>query len=164
MATQFYATVTGAKQGAFKGETTQKGREDKIAGVAFSYGVLSPHALSSGAGQATGKRQHQPVLFTKEWAASSPQFYQAAFTNEVLTSVLFEFFVTSRDGTQQLDHTIKLTNASIIEVRQTLPDSQPAGSLVDPRELQEISLIFEKIEIVSVTGGTQTADESSINV
>ncbi|HMF65264.1 MAG TPA: type VI secretion system tube protein TssD [Edaphobacter sp.] len=164
MATQFYATVTGAKQGAFKGETTQKGREGKILGVAFSYGVLSPHAVSSGAGQATGKRQHQPVVFTKEWGASSPQFYQAAFTNETLTSVLFEFIVTNRDGTQQVDHTIKLTNASIIAVRQTLPDSQPAGSLVDPRELQEISFTFQKIEIVSLTGGTQTTDESSTNV
>jgi len=164
MATQFYATVTGAKQGAFKGETTQKGREGKIPGVAFSYGVLSPHAVSSGAGQATGKRQHQPVVFTKEWGASSPQFYQAAFTNETLTSVLFEFFTTSRDGTQQVDHTIKLTNAFIIAIRQTLPDSQPAGSLVDPRELQEISFIFQRIEIVSVTGGIQTTEESSINV
>jgi len=164
MATQFYATVTGAKQGAFKGETTQKGREGKILGVAFSYGVLSPHAVSPGAGQATGKRQHQPIVFTKEWGASSPQFYQAAFTNETLTSVLFEFFTTSRDGTQQVDHTIKLTNASIIAVRQTLPNNQPAGSLADPRELQEISFTFQKIEIVSVTGGIQTTDESSTNV
>ncbi len=39
-------------------------------------------------------------------------------------------------------------------IRQTLPDNQPSGTLIDLRELQEISLTFQKIEIVSVTGGT----------
>ena len=67
MATQFFVTVTGARQGPFKGESTQKGREGKIPGVAFSYGVLSPRDPTSGL--PTGKRQHQPVVFSKEWAS-----------------------------------------------------------------------------------------------
>ena len=156
MATQFFVTVTGKTQGAFKGESTQKGREGKIQGVAFSYGVISPRDPASSL--PTGKRQHQPVVFSKEWGASSPQFYQAIYTNEVLTTVLFEFFVQKTTNILVLDHTIKLTNASISAVRQTLPDNQPANS-VDPRELQEISLTFQKIEIVSTTGGTQTSDD-----
>src|SRR4029078_7486702 len=109
MPIQIYATVTGAKQGAFIGETTQKGREGKIPGVGFSYGVSVPRDATSG--QAKGKRIHRAVIFTKEWGAPSPQFYTAAVTNEVLSTVLFEFFATSPSGTQVVDRTIKLTNA-----------------------------------------------------
>jgi type VI secretion system secreted protein Hcp len=156
MPTQFLVTVAGAKQGAFKGESAQKGNEGKIPGVALSYGVLSPRDPTSGL--PTGMRQHQPVVFSKEWGVSSPQFYQAIYTNEALPTVLFEFFITARNGLQTLDHTIKLTDASISAIRQTLPDSQPTGSL-DPRELQEISLTFQKIEIISLPGGTQTTTD-----
>jgi type VI secretion system secreted protein Hcp len=156
MPTQFFVTVTGAKQGAFKGESTQKGREGKIPGVAFSYGVLSPRDPTSGL--PTGKRQHQPVVFSKEWGISSPQFYEAIYTNESLPTVLFEFFVAGPTGVIALNHTIKLTNASISAIRQTLPDNQPVGSQ-DPRELQEISFTFQKIDIVSVNGGTEASDD-----
>src|SRR5258707_6486670 len=139
MATLSFVTVTAAKQGPFEGESTQKGHEGKIPGVAFNYAVLSPRDETSGL--PTGKRQHLPVVFSKVWGASSPQFYQAIFTNENLTTVLFEFFVQNPAGVQVLNHTIKLTNASLSAVRQTLPDNQPVGA-VDPRELQEISLTF----------------------
>ena len=156
MATQFFVTVTGAKQGPFKGESAQKGREGKIPGVAFSYGVLSPRDPTSGL--PTGKRQQQPVVFSKEWGISSPQFYEAIYNNENLPTVLFEFFVAGPTGVTTLNHTIKLTNASISAVRQTLPDNQPVGSH-DPRELQEISFTFQKIDIVSVNGGTEASDD-----
>lgn len=160
MALQFFATVTGAKQGAFKGESTQKGREGKIPGVAFSYGVASPRDGTSG--QATGKRQHRPVVFTKEWGASSPQFYTAAYTNEVLSSVLFEFYYASPTGTQIVDHSIKLTNATIIEIEQSVMVPQSGGPIIDSRDLQVISFIFQKIEITSLTGGTSAADSWSV--
>ena len=137
MAVQIFATVTGAKQGAFKGETTQKGRENMIPVVAFDYGVTSPHDVATG--QAAGKRQEQPVVFTKEWGASSPQFFAAAYTSEVLTSVVFDFFVTNLAGVQQLDHTVKLTNATIASVQQSsisrnpaAPSSTPANSKRSP--------------------------------
>jgi type VI secretion system secreted protein Hcp len=77
MATMFYATVTGAKQGAFKDESPSADFKGKIPGVDFSYGVESPREPATGL--PTGKRQHHPVIFTKLWGASSPQFYDAAF-------------------------------------------------------------------------------------
>ena len=156
MPIKIFATFTGAKQGAFKGESTQKGFEHKIPGVGLAFGVLVPHDAASG--QVSGKRQHQPIVFTKEWGASSPQFYAAAYTNEVLTSVLFEVYKTSPSGIQQVDHTIKLTNATISEVKDTLFLGQAGGPPVDSRDLQAITLTFQKIEITSVTGGTTAVD------
>jgi type VI secretion system secreted protein Hcp len=162
MATQIFATVTGAKQGVFKGESVQKGREGKIPGVGFAYGVVSPRDPATG--QSSGKRQHKPVIFTKEWGASSPLFYIAAYNNEALSTVLFEFYSTSPTGTQVVDHTIKLTNATIIEVDQSLDLPQSGGPVIDSRELQVISFTFQKIEITSVTGGTSATDDWNVRV
>lgn len=159
MAVQIYATVTGAKQGAFKGETTQKGRENMIPLVAYTYGVISPYDAATG--QATGKRQHEPVVITKEWGASSPQFFTAVYNNEILTTVTLSFFTITAQGVQQLDHTIKLTNARIVSAQQSLHLPQAGGPVIDSRELTEISLVFQKIDITSVTGGTEAIDDWS---
>jgi type VI secretion system secreted protein Hcp len=160
MTLQLYATVTGAVQGPFKGEATSPKLLHKIPGIAFSYGVLNPHDVATGA--PSGRRQHQPITFTKQWGASSPQFYQAAYTNEVLTTVLFEFFLPLSDGTESLDHTIKLTNATIFSTQQALHLGQLNGPPVDSRELHEISFHFQKIEITSLTGHTQATDNWQI--
>jgi type VI secretion system secreted protein Hcp len=162
MPIQIYATISGAKQGAFKGESTQKGREGKIPGVGFSYGLAIPRDATSG--QAAGKRMHRPIVFTKEWGASSPQFYAAAFSNELLSSVLFEFYATSPSGTQVVDHTIKLTNAIIVETGQSILLPQSGGPVIDSRDLHAISFTFQKIEITSLTGGTSAADNWTIAI
>jgi type VI secretion system secreted protein Hcp len=158
MAVQIYASVTGASQRIFKGETTQKGRENMIPLVAYTYGVISPYDAATG--QATGRRQHEPVVITKEWGASSPQFYTAAYTNEILTTVTVSFFKANATGVQQLDHTIKLTNARIVSIQQSLHLPQSSGPVIDSRELQAISLVFQKIDI-DIPGGAEAADDWS---
>jgi len=157
MTLQLYATVTGSAQGAFQGEESSPKLIHKIPGVAFSYGILDPHDAVSGA--SSGKRQQQPVLFTKPWGASSPQFYKAAYTNELLTTVLFEFFLPQPDGTESLDHTITLTNATVSSARQWVQLGQLNGPPVDSRELHEIAFHFQKIEIVSLTGHTEATGD-----
>lgn len=158
MAVRFYATVIGAKQGTFKPEGAQGGLgKGKVPGVDFSYAVESPRDAATGL--PSGKRQHQPVIFTKEWGASSPQFYQAAFNNEVLTSVTFEFTLVGPDGKEAIDHTIKLTNATISEVEQSLQNGQAGGPAVDSRDLQSIFFTFQKIDITSISGGTEATDD-----
>ena len=155
MAMQLYVTVDGAKQGKFKGEGLE-GAKGRIPGVALEYEANAPRDPFSG--QASGKRQHKPVVFTKEWGTSSPQFYAALFTNEVLKSVLFEFVsMTSRGN--EVDHTIKLTNAAISGVRQHVHDGTAGGPPVDSRELQEVAFTFQKIEIESQAGKTTAVDE-----
>jgi len=159
MAVQIFATVTGAKQGVFKGESTQRLFENKIPGVVLNFGVISPRDPATG--QVTGKRQHQPIVFTKEWGVSSPQFLEAAYTNETLTTVLFEVYTTSPTGIQRVDHTVKLTNASISSVLDSLSLGQSGGPVIDSRDLQQISFVFQKIEVTSVIGGTTAMDDWS---
>jgi len=157
MAVKFYATVIGARQGTFKSEGTQGGLgKGKIPGVDFAYGVEVPHDAATGG--ITGKRQHRPVVLTKEWGASSPQFYQAALTNALLTSVTFEFAAVDRTGKETIDHTIKLTNATISAVEVSVQNGQAGGPLVDSRDLQAISFYFQKIDIMG-PGGTEAIDD-----
>ena len=129
MTVQLYASVVGAKQGVFKGEALSTKLANKIPGVAFSYWRRRSPRRRLGA--ASGKRQHQPLVFTKQWGASSPQFYQAAYTNEVLTSVVFQFIATLPDGVESVDHTITLTNATISSCSQTMHIGQLNGPAVD---------------------------------
>lgn len=155
MAYQIYATVTAAKQGVFKGDSTQKGHEGKIKVTAIGYGVVSPRDAASGL--ATGKRVHQPVVFSLNWNACSPQFFAAAYSNENLTTVLFEYFNSDKTGVEKLDHTVKLTNASIAEVHNHYAAATDSGA-PDGNEVQTVSLTFQKIEITNTAGGITAID------
>lgn len=155
MAYEFYVSIDGTKQGKFKGESTREMHKDKIAAIGFSYEVASPRDVATG--QASGKRQHGPVTFVKEWGAASPQIFQALTSNEVLKSVLFEFLGTNANGEEQVEDTIKLTNASVSRMRRHI-DVQPSGG-GEERALDEVSLVFARIELESKTGKTMAVDD-----
>ena len=155
MAYEFYVTVDGTKQGRFKGESKREQHAHKLTGVSFSYEVSSPRDASTG--QATGKRRHGPVTFTKAWGAATPQLFQALVTNEVLRSGLFEFVRSGEDGTEQIFQTIRLTNVGVAAIKQyVVPEPWAAAA---PHELEDISLAFQIIEIENKLGGTIASDD-----
>lgn len=103
-----YVAIKGTKQGQFKGEAPQPNLVDKIMAHKFLYEVSSPRDIASG--QASGKRQHKPMVIVKEWGAASPQLFQALVTNELLPEVLVDFVgVDQRTGQEMLTHRIRLT-------------------------------------------------------
>ena len=157
MAYEFYVTVEGTKQGKWKQETPREKHKGKIAGISFHYNVKSPR--DSASGQASGKRTHHPVTFVKEWGASTPQFFQALCTNELLKSVLFEFVKTDKNGEEYVYHTIKLVNASVSEIDQHLAGDSKQDQSHDVHELEKISFTFQRIEIESKDGKTMAVDD-----
>ncbi|MEI7554584.1 type VI secretion system tube protein TssD [Candidatus Chlorohelix sp.] len=154
---RFYVTVEGTKQGKFKGESLQSKNANKIEGIRFSYGVTSPRDIATG--QASGKRQHKPVTFTKEWGAATPQFFQAATTNEVLKSVLFEFTKSNANGEEYVYYTIKLTNATVSNINYAEDSLAKSGDPSNGLALEEISFTFQKIEIENKDGKTMATDD-----
>ena len=62
----FSMTIEGTKQGVF---AAAKG--GSIAGLRFGYSAKSPRDAASG--QATGRRQHGPVVVTKTVGTASPR-------------------------------------------------------------------------------------------
>ncbi len=97
---EFYVTIEGTKQGTFRGESTREAFRNKIPGISYQFSVKIPRDLATG--MTSGKRVYQPVTFTKLWGAASPQIWQAAATNEVLKTVLFEFVNTNPNGEEQV--------------------------------------------------------------
>jgi type VI secretion system secreted protein Hcp len=163
---EFYVYIEGTKQGRFKGDAifTAKGPQDKvrqerITGVRFQYSVLSPRDVATG--QASGRRTHQPIVITKPWGISSPQIFQACVTNEVLKSVLIEFWRTNPNGEGYLYQTIRLTNSTVASIRQYANVANP-GEPAYPLGLEDISFTFQKIEIFNKDGNTQAMDEWSM--
>jgi type VI secretion system secreted protein Hcp len=151
----FYITVEGTKQGKFKGESIKSGHTNDQEGIAFSYEVKAPTDRASG--QASGKRQHGAVTITKEWGASSPQFFQALVTNELLKSVVLQFVTIDETGQEIIYHKITLTNARIIQIN-AFKDRAVQREFNETPELESISFSFEKIEIENVKGKTNAMD------
>ena len=90
MALNALLRITGAKQGEIRGSVTQKGREGKIAVIAVSHEIVSPRDVATG--EATGKRQHRPLVVTKELDRSSVPLRQMLVTNEAVKDWELQFF------------------------------------------------------------------------
>lgn len=162
MAYEFYVTIEGTRQGAFKGESVREAHSNKIAGLSYRHAIKSPRDISTG--QASGKRQHGPISITKEWGAASPQLFQALCTNEVLTQVLFEFYHTTPDGQEEVYHTVTLTNATVsaIEYMTGMDDnsgSSKTTTTYDTHEIERVSFTYQRIVVESLTGQTSAEDD-----
>ncbi len=156
MASEFYVTIEGTKQGKLKGESVGEAHRDKLTGISFHYAMSSPRDAASG--QASGRRQHQPIEFVKEWGAASPQLFQAMVGNESLKSVLFEFVKRDEQGDERVYHSIKLTSASVTAIEQYI-NGDPEPPPTDPRALEKISLTFQRIDIENADGQTSATDD-----
>jgi type VI secretion system Hcp family effector len=140
----FYISVDGTKQGVFKADA----QKPKIQGSAILYEVKP--------GQPGRGRAHSMVI-TKEAGASSPQFFAALFTSEVLKSVVLDFYRASATGAEEVYQTIKLTNATVSHMKQYTRqgDQQKSQTLL----LEDITLAFQHIEIISAPGKTMAVDD-----
>jgi type VI secretion system secreted protein Hcp len=140
--------ITGHKIGVFKGDSSQKGHEDQILVSGYSFEVDSPRDAASG--QASGKRQYKPIMITKELNGSSPQLLQAAATNEILTSVVINFYKSDRTGKQSNYYRVTLTDGSISSVHQ-----YSSGATVN----EDVSFTFRKIEQEDLVAKTSFEDD-----
>ena len=151
MSAKFYVSVEGARQGQFKGEVG-----DKMLGVGFSYGVTIP--FDNATGLINGPRQQEPISIDKHWGAASPQFLTALITTENLTTVLLEFVRATVEGNEEVFHTIKLTNAIVAQVLQSVPNDVTTNL-----GLERIRFTFQKVEIENKDGNTKFSDNWATN-
>jgi type VI secretion system secreted protein Hcp len=149
MAIQAYMSVTGQRQGQFRGESTQNRHKDWIPILGLQMGVVAPRDAATD--EATGRRLYRPVVITKEWGPSSPQGLIACSTNEVLTDITIEFTKTNPAGDLFTSQTVKLTDANIVEI-QRFTHAQDGTLLLeagrlDTLELETWAFTFRKIEV-----------------
>ncbi|MDB5098864.1 MAG: type secretion system effector, Hcp1 family [Cyanobacteria bacterium RYN_339] len=161
------AVSLGLGQRDFTMTLTRNGKDsDKIHCLNYTYDVKSPRDAATG--QASGKRQHAPVVIIKEWDASSPVLMQILVNNEVLKSVKLEFSRNKVDSPNFFDvfTEISLANVSVTSVVQTVGDVDKrcanGACTSSPKELEEISLTCQKASFTNRDGGV-TAEDSWVS-
>lgn len=156
MAYSAYLTVKGQKQGAFNGPVTQAGRAGTILVHSFDNEIVSPRDPATG--QATGKRQHSPIVILKEIDKTSPLFWAALVTNETLTTWELDIYGPNVAGVETKIYTIALTNASTASVEQSMLDNETAANAGLPLQ-EEISFSYQKITWTWTDGGITASDD-----
>ncbi len=166
MALNAYLKITASKQGIIKGSCIQKGKEGLIEIIAFDHEIISPRDAATG--QATGRRQHKPLVITKELDKSTTALSKALIQNEALTSFELKFYAPNKMGTAggqgtQVNHfTIRLKNASVVGIRTIMPNNKNP-ELSKYAEYEECSFVYEEIEWVWTDGGLTTNDSLKLN-
>ena len=74
-----YLTATGGRLGDVKGDATERGREGSIPLLSVAHAVETP--IDPATGQASGRRQHRPIVVTKRIDQASPRLLEALVTN-----------------------------------------------------------------------------------
>lgn len=147
--------LTSEAQGEIKGSVTQAGREDSIMVIGYSHEVDSPRDAASGL--ATGKRQHKPLIVTKEIDRSTPLLMRALINNENITDMELWFWQPSRSGKEFHYYTIRLQNARIVNIQQEMLNNQYPENMRH-KEREHISFIYQKIVWTFEDGGITTED------
>jgi type VI secretion system secreted protein Hcp len=154
-----YLTLKGQKQGDIKGSVTQKGREGSISVQYLQSKMVSPRDPASGL--ATGKRQHEPLVFRKTIDKSTPLLLNAIINNENITQAHFKFWKPSISGAETQYFTIDLVNASLASSNLYHPDSYdntaPSGS--GQPDLEEWTLTYQQITWTWEDGGITAQDD-----
>jgi type VI secretion system Hcp family effector len=127
-----YVTINGAKQGVLG--------KGKIRLLKYDFQLSRARNAATPAGTSA-----PAISITKSWDAASAPLLQALEINENLNMVTFEFMAIAADGREQPAFTIKLTNATVIFVNQSVDASGP-GSPSGPGGLEEVHFTYQKLD------------------
>jgi type VI secretion system secreted protein Hcp len=123
---------------------------------AVDHQVNSPTDVASGL--PSGKRQHQPLVITKDVDQSSPLLYNALVNNENLPTFQLNFYRASVQGVEQLVYTINLTNARITGIKMEMLNNQLPDTM-KLAEREKVAFVYQKIEWVWLQGGITAMDD-----
>ncbi len=147
---EFYVTIVGAWQGPFRGESPSERHAGKLVGLAYDQGASAMPAPSG----RKGRTVLQPVRFSKQWGAASPQLMQALATSEPLSAVVFEFMRMTEEGEEEVFHRVSLHGAQLVELRSFVDlDAEPSALMPLP-PLEDITIAYTGITIENLAQGT----------
>jgi type VI secretion system secreted protein Hcp len=143
---EFYVTIVGTKQGRFHGDASPGPHDGWLIGLAYEQPVAAP---------ARGKAAApQPVRFTRQWGAASPQLLQALATGEALSEVVFEFVRSTDEGEQQVFHRVTLHGARVVELRPFIDLEAEPSALMPLPPLEDVALAYAGLTAENLATGT----------
>ncbi|QCA04744.1 Hcp family type VI secretion system effector [Pantoea vagans] len=125
-----------------RGTVDVKGREGSIEVIAFSHGVNLPY--DSTTGKITGKRNHAPISFEKEFDSSSPYLYKAVSRGNTLKSAEFKWYRINDAGQEEEYFNMLLEGVIVVSVNPGMPNAKMAG-VSHINHMESVSLMYEKI-------------------
>ncbi|MCB9881973.1 MAG: type VI secretion system tube protein Hcp [Planctomycetes bacterium] len=142
-----------------KGSARQKGREGKIAVVAFKHEVQSDRDEY---GLPKKGPKHGALLVTKQFDLASPGLHGAHANNETFNEVRLEFWRLPPSGGGEENHlTIALGKARIASIRSFMDDvRKPEGSLLS--EYEEVAFCYEQIAWSYQSGDGKDSASSTV--
>lgn len=146
-----------------QGESTQTSlaRENTIECVFFQSGVTT--ARERGTGQATGRRQYEPLMIRKRIDKATPLIAKALVRNEEIEGKFLFFRPNpSGDGTTEQFYTIEIKKGRVAAIKQFSPDAIEPGTSTDPA-MEEVSFVFHTITWTYTNGGITHEDTWSGN-
>lgn len=156
MALNAYLTLTGETQGEIKGSVTQSGREDSIMVIGFSHQIVAPRDAASGL--PSGKRQHKPIIITKEVDKSSPLLYNVLVQNENISEWSLKCWRPSTTGQEEQYYTIDLVNASIASIQLEMLNNKYQDNM-QHKEREHVAFAYQKITWTYEDGGITAEDD-----
>jgi type VI secretion system Hcp family effector len=147
---EFYVTIVGATQGRFHGEGSHGAHDGWLIGLAYDQPVAAKAAI--GSARATAPML-QPVRFTRQWGAASPQFLQALATGEALSEAVFEFVRSTDEGEQQVFHRVTLHGARVVELRPFIDLEAEPSALMPLPPLEEVAIAYAGITVENLASG-----------
>ena len=158
MALNAYLKLVGTKQGEVKGSVTQKGREGKIMVIAVSHQIAtSPDA----SGQSTGKRQHGPLVITKEADRASVSLRSMLVSSEAAKDWELQFWRPSAAGAgagvETQYFTIRLTDAVVASIDLQMPNNKHPD-LAKLETFEQVAFTYREIQWTWTDGGLIAGD------
>ena len=148
----FLKTWNSRVYGLSQGRTTFN--PSNIHDIQFKYEVQSPYDASTG--HASGKRRHEPITITKETDASSPSLFRMSCNQEAFDTLNINFEQVDSKGLKQPYLAMNLTKVAIVGFKRKPHQGSLSAKYVT--ELEEISFVFQKLEVVR-NGKWSTADD-----
>ena len=141
-----------------KGESSQEsdGKKDSIEVTYFESEVMTAREVQTG--QATGRRQHKPLLIRKPVDKSSPLIAKALTKNsKVEGEIKFYRPNPTGDGTTEHFFTVKIANGRVGSQKLINVWTRPGEPHSEAMQ-EEVTFVFQEITWTYVNGGIEHID------
>jgi type VI secretion system Hcp family effector len=166
--------VTGSKQSAFKHQSTIKSRAGTSVVTRSWHEIEAPRDAHTGL--ASGKRHHLPFQVEMPVDSSLINYQTAIVSNEVLTTVLINFYQTTANtlvqggaagagGETKPCYTVELTNAVVSKYEFSQPYTRSTEAEIKNKENHIIvHFTYQKITCTWVEGGVTFTDDWTVSL
>ena len=158
--TATYLKLKSQKNGELRGIVRQRGVEGSIPIIAVHHEINSPKDMATG--MSSGKRQHQPIVITKEVDNVTPILYQILVTNDLITEASLLFY--GPDPSSMLSsspesniYTITFRKATIGRIELSLFDLMQKEKRT-PNPVEYVSFFYDQIEWKWINGDISYVD------